>query len=82
MRFCGGVKGDDMKTLEERIIPLLFEGYNQYEIAAILKQEGIKPFSLSSVEKELKMIRKVYGAKTMFHLGSILTRKKILNGGK
>lgn len=55
------------------------EGKTQKEISIILKKEGVKPSSLSSIEKELKLIRSFYGANTMFHLGVILTRKALLN---
>lgn len=61
--------------MENLIIELLFEGKTQAEIAEILKQKGITPNSLSSVEKKLKLIKAIYKAKTMFHLGVILSNK-------
>jgi len=59
-------------NLERRILILLKEGLTQSEIADKLKELEEKPNSLSSVEKKLKEIREVYGAKTMFHLACIL----------
>ncbi|WP_289552808.1 hypothetical protein [Olivibacter sp. 47] len=53
------------------------DGKTQKEISIILKEQGVKPYSLSSIEKELKMIREWYDAKTMFHLGVILARDEM-----
>ena len=58
--------------MEDLIIQHLKNGLTQYEISDILKEQGVKPNSLSSIEKNLKVIRAKYGAKTMFHLGCIL----------
>ncbi|MEO6522218.1 MAG: hypothetical protein ABIN91_11105 [Mucilaginibacter sp.] len=63
-------------TTEQIIIKHLTEGKTQAEIAEILKAKGIKPYSLSSIEKHLKAIRLKHGAKTMFHLGVILAEMK------
>jgi hypothetical protein len=63
-------------TMEELVIKYLSEGLNQIEIAERLKKDNIQPNSLSSIEKTLKVIRTKYKAKTMFHLGVILTRTK------
>ena len=62
--------------MENLIIKLLFEGKTQPEIAKELKAKGIKPNSLSSVEKKLKLIKAMHKAKTMFHLGVILSNKQ------
>jgi len=62
--------------MEELLIKYLFEGKNQIEIAELLQSEGIKPNSLSSVEKALKRIREKYNANTMFHLAVILAKQK------
>lgn len=43
------------------IIRLLNEGYQQNEIPAYLKQQNIKPSSLSSIEKRLSQIRDELG---------------------
>lgn len=64
------------KYLHEEIIRLLKDGYTQKEISIILKKQGLKYCSLSSIEKELKLIRGFYQAKTMFHLGFILSKIK------
>lgn len=62
--------------MEEQLIKYLFEGKTQYEISDLFKKQGIQPNSLSSIEKYLKVIKAKYGAKTMFHLGAILSKKK------
>lgn len=64
------------KTSEERIIELLFDGYMEKDIPDILKKEGIKPNSLSTLEKMLKKLKKRHGVTTMFSLGIILYKKK------
>jgi DNA-binding CsgD family transcriptional regulator len=56
--------------MESEIIGLLKLGYNQPEISAALN------CSLSSVEKYLKVVRKKFSAKTMFHLGFIIGNEK------
>lgn len=58
--------------MEELIIKYLFEGKTQNEIADILKQQGVTPNSLSSIEKSLKKIKSQHKANTMFHLAAIL----------
>lgn len=70
------------KTTDERMVELLFEGYLEKEIPAILKQEGIKPNSLSIIEKKLKALRAKHKVKTMFRLGVELYRLRILNSIK
>lgn len=64
--------------LEELIIRYLLEGKTQLEIAAILKEQGIEPNSLSSIEKTLRKLKDEHGAKTMFHLGAIITIKRYI----
>ncbi len=68
-----------MHVMQELIIKYLKEGYTQKEIAKILKSQGVPSCSLSSIEKELKLIKAFYQAKTMFHLGVILTKRKYDN---
>ena len=65
-----------MDKIERLIIDYMKEGYSQYEIADKLKEIGIKPNSLSSVEKKIKKIRDSYGAKTLFHLAIILIQEE------
>jgi len=64
--------------MEELIIQYLLEGKTQPEIAAILKERGIEPNSLSSIEKTLRKLKDEHGAKTMFHLGAIITIKRYI----
>lgn len=64
-----------MENIDDKIIQFLKDGLTQLEISRKLKEENIKPNSLSSVEKKLKYIRESYGAKTLFHLGYILSEK-------
>lgn len=67
-----------MKSFDDAVIQYLFDGMTQPEISEALKNEGITPNSLSSIEKHLKLLKDVHGAKTMFHLGAILTLKKYI----
>jgi len=60
--------------MEELIIKHLFAGKTQAEISQILKDQGIKPNSLSSIEKLLKRVKNQHKANTMFHLAVILSR--------
>jgi len=60
--------------MEELLIKYLAVGKTQPEIVAIFKAERIEPSSLSSIEKALKKIKKEHNAKTMFHLGVILSK--------
>lgn len=61
--------------LDDRILNLMAKGMGQKEISEHLKELGIKPNSLSIIEKELKEIRAHLKAKTNFHLAVILIRK-------
>ncbi len=54
---------------EELIIQHLLDGKTQIQISTIFKEQGIEPNSLSYIEKTIKMLREIHGAKTMFHLG-------------
>ncbi|ROH98269.1 hypothetical protein EGI16_21570 [Chryseobacterium sp. G0240] len=67
-----------MKDIEKLLIDYLADGYSQYEIAEKLKERGIKPNSLSSVEKHLNKIKENYEAKSLFHLACILHKLEIL----
>jgi len=64
------------KLAEERIVELLLSDHMENEIPDILKKEGIKPCSLSSVEKILNRLRNRYKIRTMFSLGIALYKKK------
>lgn len=63
--------------MEEIIINYLFEGKTQAQISKELKKKGIKPNSLSYIEKILKKIKIKNKANTMFHLASILSENKL-----
>lgn len=62
--------------ITKKILKLLKDGYSQQQISIILKEENIKPNSVSMIEKNLKNIREIYDAKTMFHLAIILTEQE------
>lgn len=64
-----------MENIEDKIIQFLKDGLTQFEISKKLKEENVKPNSLSSVEKKIKNIREFYGANTLFHLGYIISQK-------
>lgn len=64
------------KLAEERIIELLLSDHMEKDIPDILKKEGIKPSSLSSVEKILNRLKKKHKVTTMFSLGIVLYKKK------
>lgn len=61
---------------EELIVQYLLDGKTQREIADDFKARGIRPNSLSFIEKTIKVIRDRHKAKTMFHLGAILMLKR------
>lgn len=63
---------------EKLIIDALLEGKTQYDMAIEFQQKGVIPCSLSSIEKTLKELRRVHKAKTMFHLGAIITLKRYI----
>ena len=67
-----------MANFRKLLIQHLIEGYKQPEIAKIFKDKNIQPNSLSSIEKEIKRLKEVHQAKTMCHLGAILTIKKYI----
>ncbi|WP_027378194.1 hypothetical protein [Chryseobacterium daeguense] len=67
-----------MDEVEILIVKYLAEGLSQQEVSERLKKDGIKPNSLSSVEKRLNKIKDFYKAKTLFHLACILHNNKFL----
>ncbi len=67
-----------MDDINQQIVKLLSLGMTQKEVSNHLKKKGITPCSLSIIEKRLKLMRKEYKAKTLFHLAVILERKKII----
>lgn len=60
----------------ELIIKYLKVGLTQKEISEELVKKGIKPNSVSYIEKEIRKIKKQYNAKTIFHLGYILGKNE------
>lgn len=53
----------EFSTLDIQIVKLLSEGILQREIPNHLKQDNVKPFGLSSVEKRLNTMRDILGFK-------------------
>lgn len=64
-----------LDDFDRDLVNLLKDGLSQPEISGILKNAGITPNSLSSIEKRLKAIRERFGAYTNFHLAVILFGK-------
>ncbi|WP_231423996.1 hypothetical protein [Pedobacter sp. Leaf250] len=64
------------KVSDEQIIKYLAKGFTQPDISEKLKSLGIKPNSLSYIEKTLNRIRTRYKANTMFHLALILSKSQ------
>ncbi|HCR74937.1 MAG TPA: hypothetical protein DIW37_00720 [Chryseobacterium sp.] len=64
--------------MEERdllILKCLANGLQINEIALSLQKENGISVSISTIEKRLNVIRKQFGAKTLFQLGIILKKK-------
>ncbi|MCL7987684.1 hypothetical protein M8998_07025 [Sphingobacterium sp. lm-10] len=57
-----------LTKFEILLINKLKQGQTQRYISEEFYAEGIKPHSLSSIEKHLVAIRAKFGAKMMFHL--------------
>ncbi len=66
-----------LTKFEKLLIKKLSEGKTQREISDEFYTEGIKPHSLSSIEKHLVAIRAKFGAKNMFHLGVMVGKFKV-----
>lgn len=65
-----------LKTLDETdklILSYMKDGLNQKEISEKMYLLQIKPRSLSSIEKRLKLIREKFKARTNFHLAIIIS---------
>lgn len=63
-------------VFRDYIIELLKVGLTQQEISNEFAKNDIVPNSVSAIEKELKKVRKEYGAKTQFHLGYLLAKEE------
>ncbi|WP_024482432.1 hypothetical protein [Cellulophaga baltica] len=66
-----------MDTTDKAIIKCLSKGFITADIPPYLEKNGFEPYSLSSTEKRIKALKKLYGAKTLFHLAVILNKKKV-----
>ncbi len=66
------------EQLEKIVVDYLLEGMSQPEIASALNEKGHKRSSLSYVEKLIKELKAKHNAKSMFHLGAIITVKRYL----
>ncbi|PKH52418.1 hypothetical protein CXF68_17725 [Tenacibaculum sp. Bg11-29] len=67
-----------MDDINQQIVKLLSLGMTQKDVSNHLKEKGVTPCSLSIIEKRLKLMKKEYKAKTLFHLAIILKKKKII----
>ena len=66
----------NMENTDRKIIQLLSKGYRTPEISTYFIEKGIAPSSVSSIEKRIKTLKKVFGAKTLFHLAVLIHNKK------
>lgn len=57
------------------IIEYLMQGMSQGEISIELKEQGIRPNSLSYIEKTISSMKAKHNARSMFQLGAILSQK-------
>jgi len=65
-----------MLTNTQRIIiKQMADGYTQLEVSDNLKRRGITPNSVSTIEKEIKKLKKQFNAKSAVHLFVILMRQ-------
>lgn len=64
-----------LTKLQRIIIRKMADGYTQLEVSEILKRQGISPNSVSTIEKEIKRLKKQFKAKTANHLFVILIRQ-------
>ena len=65
-----------LTNFEVTVLNLLDEGYSQRQMPKYLRQNDIKPNSLSSVEVAITSIKKKYKVKTLFHLGIEIGRQR------
>ena len=64
-----------MTRIQKIIIRKMAQGYTQAEVSDYLKNRDIRPCSLSTIEKELKKLKKEFKAQTIIHLFVLLARK-------
>jgi hypothetical protein len=66
------------KDIDQLILETLASGYEQKEIHDHFKKMGIKPNSVSLIEKRIKAMKAEYRAKTLFQLALIVKRKGLI----
>lgn len=64
--------------LEKLIAQSLASGLSQSEVSELFKKQGIKPNSLSTIEKYINHMKQKYEANTLFHLAVILRKRGII----
>ncbi|SFW51281.1 hypothetical protein SAMN02927921_02030 [Sinomicrobium oceani] len=64
-----------MNRVQKIVIKKMADGYNQQEISDYLKMREITPNSLSTIEKEIKKLKKEFKAQSMVHLFVLLMRQ-------
>lgn len=67
-----------MENRDLLIIKYLSEGYKVTQVSEQLSTHHSITISESLIEKRLSALRKQYQAKTLFHLGVLLTKEKII----
>lgn len=67
-----------MNRIQKMIVKKMAVGYTQAEVSEYLKEREILPNSVSMIEKELKKLRKEFGAHNIVHLFVILSKKGYL----
>jgi hypothetical protein len=67
-----------MNKIQKIIIKKMADGYTQAEVSEYLKERDILPNSVSMIEKELKKLRKEFGAHNIVHLFVILSKNGYL----
>ena len=67
------IKGYDIKILE-----LLANGYTQQEISAYLKNQNIKPSSVSAIEKRIGELKQTLSANNSIHMVAIAKDMNII----
>lgn len=69
---------EKLNEFEKRLLTLMKRGLYISEISEKLRDEGIKPNSIPSIDKKLKEWRDKYKCKTMFQLAYKLKRRKLI----
>lgn len=71
---------ENIKTtdIEVMILQSLAAGLSQKEVHEHLDKMGIKPNSVSYIEKAINKMKKEYRAGSLFHLALIVKRKGII----